>query len=162
ESAGWTGVSAATAAAHADALEGGDVLFLPDLRFDVARHELRLFTPAVASASKNVSFDPETGRLGGTSLDGSDSTLLFGLIDRFSRQAFELVRHLLPEYAVVSLGRASFRPIEIAGRASSWRKDDTRLHIDSFPATPVHGRRILRVFSNVNPDARARSWRIGE
>jgi hypothetical protein len=58
--------------------------------------------------------------------------------------------------------RASFRPAEIAGRQTSWRKDDTRLHIDSFPASPVQGRRILRVFSNVNPSARARSWRLGE
>ena len=57
-----------------------------------------------------------------------------------------------PDTAATSVGRrASFRPAEIAGRASSWRKDDTRLHVDSFPATPVHGQRILRVFSNVNP-----------
>src|SRR5262249_56248117 len=59
-------------------------------------------------------------------------------------------------------GRTSFRPVEIAGRPSSWRKDDTRLHIDAFPATPVQGRRILRVFANVNPDGRPRSWRIGD
>jgi hypothetical protein len=57
--------------------------------------------------------------------------------------------------------RASFRPAEIAGRPSSWRKDDTRLHVDSFPATPSAGRRILRLFTNVNPDGRPRSWRIG-
>jgi 3-deoxy-D-manno-oct-2-ulosonic acid (Kdo) hydroxylase len=52
--------------------------------------------------------------------------------------------------------------VEIAGRASSWRKDDTRLHIDAFPATPVQGRRILRVFANVNPQGRPRSWRVGD
>src|SRR5206468_5734045 len=34
--------------------------------------------------------------------------------------------------------------------------------IDSFPATPVHGRRILRIFTNVNPAGRPRSWRVGE
>jgi hypothetical protein len=39
---------------------------------------------------------------------------------------------------------------------------DTRLHIDSFPASPVQGQRILRVFTNVNPEGRPRSWRIGE
>ncbi|MGH8023582.1 MAG: Kdo hydroxylase family protein, partial [Limisphaerales bacterium] len=37
-----------------------------------------------------------------------------------------------------------------------------RLHVDSFPATPVNGKRILRVFTNVNPSGRARSWRLGE
>ena len=45
---------------------------------------------------------------------------------------------------------------------TSWRHDDTRLHIDSFPATPVHGKRILRVFTNVNPHGRPRSWCVGE
>ena len=69
----------------------------------------------------------------------------------------------LPAYrAAIEVGRASFRPVEIAGRASSWRKDDTRLHLDSFPATPVHGKRILRVFTNVNPHGRPRSWRVGD
>jgi hypothetical protein len=62
----------------------------------------------------------------------------------------------------VQRARASFRPAEIAGRQTTWRHDDTRLHIDSFPATPVQGRRILRVFTNVNPDGKSRCWRIGE
>ena len=71
---------------------------------------------------------------------------------RFSMAASTLVGQALPAYRDrIEMGRTSFRPVEIAGRASSWRKDDTRLHIDSFPATPVHGKRILRVFSNVNP-----------
>ena len=68
-----------------------------------------------------------------------------------------------PRYASrLTRGRTSFRPVEIAGRASSWRKDDTRLHVDAFPATPVHGRRILRVFANVNPYGKPRSWRVGD
>ena len=163
EDGGWTDRPAASSVTHAEALERGDVLFLPNLRFEVTPSELKVFSPAVAAASKNVSFDPASGRLGGTALDGTDRTMLRDLIDRFSRQASALVRHMLPEYGgAIAAGRTSFRPVEIAGRASSWRKDDTRLHIDSFPATPVHGRRILRVFSNVNPQGRARSWRIGE
>jgi hypothetical protein len=48
------------------------------------------------------------------------------------------------------------------GRASTWRKDDTRLHIDSFPSSPTGGARLLRVFSNINPGGRARTWRTGE
>ena len=74
-----------------------------------------------------------------------------------------LTQAMFPEYrGQLTRGRASFRPAEIAGRASSWRKDDTRLHVDSFPASPVQGRRILRVFTNVNPGQRPRSWRIGD
>jgi hypothetical protein len=162
ENGGWTGAMAA-APHHAETLEAGDVLFFPTLAFDIASSELRLFSPDLVAASKNVSFDPRSGRLGGTSLDGADRTSLRDLIARFSDAASTLVRGTLPAYRDrLEVARTSFRPVEIAGRASSWRKDDTRLHIDSFPATPVCGRRILRVFTNVNPHGRARSWRIGE
>ena len=44
----------------------------------------------------------------------------------------------------------------------SWRQDDTRLHIDAFPSNPMQGTRLLRVFSNVNPDGAPRRWRVGE
>jgi hypothetical protein len=82
---------------------------------------------------------------------------------RFSDSAQALVAGLLPRYQQrITRARASFRPAEIAGRQTSWRKDDTRLHVDSFPASPVQGRRILRVFSNVNPEGQPRSWRVGE
>jgi hypothetical protein len=43
----------------------------------------------------------------------------------------------------------------------SWRKDDSRLHVDAFPSRPNRGERILRVFANVNP-AEDRVWRVGE
>src|SRR5207244_9763487 len=73
-----------------------------------------------------------------------------------------LAARFLPAYAgLITRARASFRPAEISGRVTSWRKDDTRLHVDSFPASPSGGRRILRLFTNVNPDGRPRAWRIG-
>src|SRR5262249_30720987 len=84
------------------------------------------------------------------------------LMSRFSDDAQAQVDRLFPGYrGRVRRGRTSFRPVEVAGRASSWRQDDTRLHIDSFPASPVRGQRILRVFANVNPDGRPRSGRVG-
>ena len=46
-------------------------------------------------------------------------------------------------------------------RVSSWRQDDTRLHVDSFPASPTQGRRILRVFSNIHPQGTPRVWKLG-
>jgi hypothetical protein len=144
-------------------IEGGKVLFLPELRFEPEPREAPLFTPAILGSSKNASFDPATGRLGGTTATGSEAELLRAFLRRFSDAAASLVGQLLPHYRHgVTRGRASFRPAEIAGRASSWRKDDTRLHVDSFPATPTGGRRILRVFSNVNPTGKARAWRIGD
>jgi len=52
--------------------------------------------------------------------------------------------------------------MQVEGRQSSWRKDDTRLHVDAFPSNPVHGVRLLRVFTNINPAGRPRQWRVGE
>jgi hypothetical protein len=161
---GWSGAASAEAvAAAAPALEAGDVLFLPDLRFEVEPAEALLFTPSILGNSKNASYDPASGRLSGTTAAGRDAETLTGFIHRFSESSVTLVDRLLPPYrGRIVRGRASFRPAEIAGRPSSWRKDDTRLHVDSFPATPSGGRRILRVFSNVNPEGRPRAWRLGD
>jgi len=154
---------AVTAAAAVGALEAGNVLLLEDLRFETLPTEASLFTPAILGSSKNASFDPASGRLGGTTAAGAEAETLRVFIARFSDSAASLVDGLLPRYrGRLTRGRASFRPAEIAGRRTSWRKDDSRLHVDSFPATPSGGRRILRVFTNVNPHGRARAWRIGD
>ena len=162
--ASWSDAPGADAAGAATAaLERGSVLFLPHLPFSVDRKDCSVFSPAILSSSKNTSFDPQSGRVGGTTLGGEELARLGGLMARFSDGAQSLVAALFPRYrSRLVRARASFRPAEIAGRQTSWRKDDTRLHIDSFPASPVQGRRILRVFSNVNPSGRPRSWRVGE
>ena len=149
--------------AAACALESGDVIFLPELRFEVQPPESLLFTPAILGSSKNASYDPASGRLGGTTAAGRDAETLRGFMHRFSESAASLVNRLFPPYRDrIMRGRASFRPAEIAGRQTTWRKDDTRLHVDAFPATPSGGRRILRLFSNVNPEGRLRAWRLGD
>ncbi len=155
-SSGWTGDAVA-------ALERGAVIFLPRTAFELTGADRSIFSPATAAAAKNVSFDPHRGRVGGTALEGAERERLQSVFDRFSRLARQLVDGLLPQYAPhLVTSRASFRPVEIAGRVTSWRKDDTRLHVDAFPATPVQGRRILRLFSNVNPDGRPRVWCVGD
>lgn len=160
----WSGpVSTHAVQSAVLALEAGEVLYLPDLGFDVETTEALLFTPSILGSSKNASYDPVSGRIGGTTASGADAETLTRFIRRFSESAASLVQRLLPAYGNrLVRGRASFRPAEIAGRQTSWRKDDTRLHVDAFPATPSGGRRILRVFSNVNPEGRARSWRLGD
>jgi hypothetical protein len=145
------------------ALEAGDVLRLVDAGFGIEPAERPLFTPAIAGGSKNVGFDPVTGRVGGTTATGEELRLLGWMLSRFSQFAATLIDEVAPEYrGHIVRARTSFRPVEIAGRVTSWRKDDTRLHVDSFPASPVQGRRILRVFTNVNPVGQPRAWRIGE
>ncbi|HYM24199.1 MAG TPA: Kdo hydroxylase family protein [Vicinamibacterales bacterium] len=161
DKAAWTG--GAGAGDQTVAIESGNVLVCLDLGFKTLASEAQLFTPGILASAKNASFDPATGRLGGTSLTSADAAGLASMLRRFSDAAAGLVAGLCPAYrGRLVRGRASFRPAEIAGRPTSWRKDDTRLHVDSFPATPTGGRRILRVFSNVNPEARPRAWRVGD
>jgi 3-deoxy-D-manno-octulosonic acid hydroxylase-like protein len=164
EIARWDGpVDPAIRPAAIESLEAGAVVFLPDLRFQVLPAEVGLFTPAILGTAKNASFDPASGRLGGTTASGPDAARLRDMMERFSAGAAALADGLLEPYRVrLARGRASFRPAEIAGRRTTWRKDDTRLHVDSFPATPTGGKRILRLFTNVNPDGRARAWRVGD
>jgi hypothetical protein len=145
------------------ALEDGHVLCLSTAGFALAAAERPLLSSAVLARGKNVSFDPATGAVGGSALEGEAGGRLRGMLARFSDEARELVGRTCPAYRErLTRGRTSFRPVEVAGRVSSWRQDDTRLHIDSFPASPVRGQRILRVFANVNPEGRPRVWRIGE
>ncbi len=143
-------------------LEAGNVLIFPELAFDVAAQSLRTLSAATATA-KNVSFDVSSGRLKGLERNDPAYTLLREALSDFADFSRAVVLQLFPHYRRdLVIGRTSFRPAEIAGRRTSWRKDDTRLHVDSFPSTPVHGRRILRFFANVNPDGKERAWRIGE
>lgn len=147
-----------------NAVESGKVLYLPNLAFHLNDSERRFLTPSCTDGSaKNISFDSRTGALKGTCLAGADRAELVSLVARFSRQASELVALLLPRYALhLQTGLTSYRPVEVEGRPSSYKKDDTRLHVDAFASRPNRGRRILRVFSNVNPAGIPRVWNLGE
>jgi 3-deoxy-D-manno-oct-2-ulosonic acid (Kdo) hydroxylase len=145
------------------ALEDGSVLLLRNLAFPVDASEALFLSPAILAAGKNVSFDAASGTLSPTRLDRASAVRLKALMQRFVDGGDALLAGILPPYeSAVAGGRTSLRPVEVEGRSTSWRKDDTRLHIDSFPSSPVRDRRILRVFSNVNPAGRPRTWRLGE
>ena len=84
------------------------------------------------------------------------SVSLVALVSCFAAGAAFALR-LFPHYkGHLTRGNSSFRPSQVATRVTSWRKDDTRLHIDAFPSNPMHGTRLLRVFSNVNPSGQPR------
>lgn len=144
-------------------LESGKVLFFPEYFYSYM--DPSLMSEAILDGKhKNVSYDFKKNKLGGYNkntvhLEGKLRPLMRG----YAEFAHHLIQVVLPDY-VPSLewGRTSFRPAQISGRASSKRKDDTRLHVDSFPASPVNGMRILRVFCNVNPDNEPRVWNLGE
>lgn len=148
------------------ALESGKVVFLPNYFFDSQQpYKNKLFTEQLLDGKhKNISFDNRHQSLGGC--DTTNQVLyneLKQLLKEYADFTYELISILFPTYVDgIKWGRTSYRPAEIKGRASSKRKDDTRLHVDSFAATPVQGERILRVFCNINPDKKPRVWHLGE
>lgn len=160
----WRGpFSEAITSRAIDALEAGRILFAPRLAFSLSDSEIGLFSPSRLQAeSKNVTYRPATGTVTGVRCNEAERQALVGMLRRFHESALELITALCPQYRErLSLGFASFRAVDIATRRTSWRKDDTRLHVDAFPSRPVRGGRILRVFTNVNSTA-PRLWRVGE
>jgi len=145
----------------ARALEGGGVIRLPHVRFALTESERRFLSPAWSDGrAKNISLDGT--RLKGAIGAAADRVELASMIARFAAGASELVTAMFPRYApYVRRARSSYRPQPAVGRAVSWRKDDSRLHVDAFPSRPNRGERILRVFTNVNP-SEDRVWRVGE
>ncbi len=142
-------------------LEGGGVLVLPHLGFPLAADEQRFLSPRWSDGrAKNISFGG--GNLKGARGSAEELAALTRMVARFAAEASTLVTTLFPRYApYVRRARTSFRPQPAVGRAVSWRKDDSRLHVDAFPSRPNHGQRILRVFCNVSP-SEDRVWRVGE
>ncbi|HEX8883416.1 MAG TPA: Kdo hydroxylase family protein [Noviherbaspirillum sp.] len=145
------------------ALEAGKVLHFPRLPFALQPDEQAYLTPDVRDPKvRNISLDAN-GRLKGTVLDATGQAGLASMVGRFRQQAQTLVSQLLPAYTgKLRSAPTSFRPSQVETRAQSWRADDRRLHVDAFPSRPNYGERILRVFTNVNPNGQPRVWRVGE
>lgn len=144
-------------------LEAGKVLYFPQLPFELLPEEKVLLKPEIRDPKvRNISLDA-SGHLKGAVGDTATQLALALMIGRFREQAQSLVYSLLPKYqGALRLAPTSYRPTQVETRAQSWRADDRRLHVDAFPSRPNYGERILRVFSNINPDGVPRVWRVGE
>ena len=161
----WQGPFAdADKSAALSALERGKVLYFPNLAFVPEQSCQNLFSSRLADRkTKNISYNPATVTVKGTLASERERPTLQAMMAAFSAAAAGFVLDLLPRYAGhIERARASYRPVEIAGREYSPLKDDKLLHVDAFPSTPTRGRRILRLFCNVNPSGTPRLWHIGE
>ncbi len=145
-------------------LENGEVAYFPQLNFDLSEAEQRFLSPRWSNGkSKNINLRPQSASVRGAEGPIEEMAALAAMLDRFAQRSVHLMETLMPAYTGHwQRGGTSFRPAAIEQRESSWRKDDTRLHVDSFPSNPTRGLRLLRVFSNVNPHGESRQWRVGE
>lgn len=163
---GWSGgVDSPERARHyCRELERGAILFFSVPPFDFPECERKLLLSLRAKDSrfhKNISYRPGSDILRG--LDDSESLPhVHNVMRRYAAAIRRFVAGFLTHYAdKLQMDYASFRPLEEEGRNLSLHKRNDLLHVDSFPSRPTRGGRILRVFTNLNPE-KARVWRVGE
>ena len=144
-------------------LETAGPIVLPGHPFKVIQAEAELVSPRFSDGrAKNISLGPG-GDVRGAADDAAAVRRLADLMGRYRAWAEGVILERAPRYAGrLERGRTSLRTREVAQGNSSKRKDDRRLHVDAFASQPTGGRRILRMFTNINPDGEARHWQLGE
>jgi len=158
---GWTSSGAARARQCCEQLEAGQVLFFDRIPYAFPQADREFLLSQRQSDSrlhKNVSYRPLQDVLRGSAAGAKEQEQLHDIMRRYSAEVTRFLGQLLQPYAAQwSLDYASFRPEEEQGRDLPVHKRNDLLHVDSFPTRPMHGRRILRCFSNINPTA-PRVW----
>lgn len=152
-----TGVAAGSSASSpAQSLERGEVVYYPVCPFVLPQgedYELLLAQRLGKRAHKNISYDPNTGKLAGFAWRSSSQMerlrIVFAL---FSQEATNWLARTLPAYERAwRLDQVSYRPEEEATRRLRQKARNDLLHVDAFPSRPTNGHRILRLFTNINP-----------
>lgn len=149
-------------------LERGEVLYFPELPFVLQSDEAELLDPALVSPKrKNIMYQTDKDTIRGVAeeVSAEKQALLKGLLKRYSEASLKLITDLIPEYKGKlhsPMNTLRLNAIDEWSDSHSFRKDDRRLHVDAFPSRPLHGKRIIRIFNNINPNGVPRKWRVGE
>jgi hypothetical protein len=161
---GWAGVTdrSERARRYCRQLEQGQILFFDDIPFNLPEEDHDFLLTQRRDDSrihKNVSYRPQPDVLRGFSSSQPERVARLRRIMRdYSAEVTRFLSDFLAPYAEHwSLDFASYRPLEEEGRDLPLHKRNDLLHVDAFPSRPTKGGRILRVFTNINPE-RARIW----
>jgi hypothetical protein len=147
-------------------LERGEVVYFERCPFALPEgddHQFLLAQEHSRWGHKNICYNPHTHRVTGFRRHSADQPArLRQLLAAFSHAATAWLAGILPGYARAwQLDRASLRPEEEATRRLRLNARNDLLHVDSFPTRPANGRRILRLFVNLNP-SEPRVWVTSE
>ncbi|MBV9866859.1 MAG: Kdo hydroxylase family protein [Abitibacteriaceae bacterium] len=137
-------------------LEEGGILYFKGIPFDFPDADREFLLSQKQSESnlhKNISYRPKQDVIRGLkSVSPEEMQRLQAIMRNYSAQVTQFLAQVLKPYAPHwSLDFASFRPEEEEGRDLSVHKRNDLLHVDAFPTRPTRGGRILRVFTNINP-----------
>lgn len=147
---------------YCEQLEEGRIIVFDDFPFTMHEDELQFMLAQRMSGSKthkNISYRPgENVMRGFAPQEPEDTPRMHAIMRDYSQHVTAFLKVFLQPYASKwSLDFASFRPLEEEGRDLSLHKRNDLMHVDAFPSRPTRGGRILRVFSNINPQ-QPRIW----
>lgn len=156
----------ASSSKYCKELEEGNILFFPTCPFEFPKNELDFLLAQKQTAAanrKNIAYKPQLDRISNFERSSAEQErLLLDAMRNYSSRAVDFLTKLLPPYAEKwKLDYASFRPFQEKGRQLRTRARNDLLHVDSFPTRPMHGNRILRFFTNINPND-SRYWTTTE
>jgi len=144
-------------------LERGHIVWFEDAQFLLAEidRDILMNLPVSCLDRKNLSFSPQSGTVRG--IRGRQHQLAAEeQMRRYSSKAIEFCSRILEPYRDSwRIDLTSFRPLEERARVLPQKQRNDLLHIDAYPKRPMHGARILRFFTNVNP-AEDRVWLTGD
>lgn len=145
---------------YAEALEDGHILFFPKTPFTFPKEEIDFLLTQKqggSKARKNIAYKPDQDRI--TNHDTKDPVAaerLKEILRNYSQRVGSFLS-VLPYARDWKFDYASFRPFQEKGRQLRMRARNDLLHVDAFPTRPLHGARILRFFTNINP-TESRNW----
>ncbi len=164
---GWTpGIDAPERArSYCERLERGEILLCAEPPFRLSTEDRAFLLSQTRSSSalhRNISYRPAEDELRGIPVEnGAEYDRTLEIMRRYSRVVTGFVEQfLMPYRGRLVVDYSSFRPLREEGRDLPLHKRNDLLHVDSFPTRPTGGKRILRVFTNLNPTA-ARIWKTG-
>ena len=143
-------------------LEKGNILFFPEIPFSFPKEEIQFLLnqrQGNSKGRKNIAYKPAIDKVTNhVGASPEDAVEMHSVLRNYSNRVTDFLSTLLAPYSEKwKLDYASFRPFQEKGRALRTRARNDLLHIDSFPTRPMHGGRILRFFTNINPEE-SRKW----
>ena len=151
---------------YCQALEDGNILFFPSIPFDFPQNEIDFLLMQKQGNSKTrgeIAYKPDVDRITNHhTSDLKDAAKLKEILSVYSRRSTGILQKILSPYANGwKLDHVSFRPFQEREWNLRARARNDPLHIDAFPTRPLHGSRILRFFTNINPTEN-RQWITSE
>lgn len=143
-------------------LEEGNILFFPSIPFSFPQEEIDFLLSQKQTGSsgrKNIAYKPQIDKITNhKTKDPAETEHLQNILRNYSKRTTHFLSSILPSHARYwKLDYASFRPFQEKGRKLRVRARNDLLHVDAFPTRPLHGARILRFFTNINPKE-SRYW----